>query len=218
MPGTTEMTSDDLWDVMYSQRAIRHFRADPVPSDLIRRCIEAGTQAPSGSNLQPWAFVVIQNDELRARIAGEVRQRFAANQQLQRYIEEGQKSGDPTRERMMAGVTTIVDRLDSAPVFLIPCLYSPDTAPGKSVINGASVYPAVQNILLAARSVGLGTVMTTFQASMLQQLQEWLNLPENALPVALILLGYPKTKFGPLKRKPADSVTHWDAWQGVRDG
>lgn len=215
-PTTTPNATNDLWEAMSTQRAIRYYKPDSVPADLIQKTIEAATRAPSGSNLQPWAFVVVQDDAVRAKIAERVRERFLTSDELQKYLEDGRTSDDSTRRKMMSGVTTIVEQLDSAPVFILPCLYTADAPPAQGVLGGSSIYPAVQNLLLSARSLGLGTVMTTFQAAMLPDLREWLKLPENALPVALILMGYPATKFGPVKRKPAESVTHWGTWEGKR--
>lgn len=210
MTGGTAPTND-LWEAMYTQRAIRYFKPDAVPDGVIRKCIEAATRAPSGSNLQPWGFVVVKDSAMRARIAARIREMFMTNEQMRTYVESGLTSDDRQRRLMMTGVSNIVSHLDSAPVFMLPCLQV--TAPTReSLLAGASIYPAVQNFLLAARGLGLGTVMTTFQAGMVDDLRSWLGIPEDTRPVALIPLGYPAANFGPVKRKPVEDVTHWDHW------
>jgi nitroreductase len=210
MPETA--ATNDLWEAMYTQRAIRYFRPDPVPRELLTKLIEAATRAPSGSNLQPWGFVIVTGDAMRARIAARIRERFMTSEQLKAYIEAGRKSDDPSRRIMMDGVSNIVSNLDSAPVFIFPCLHSATSPAPDGLIAGSSIYPAVQNLLLAARGLGLGAVLTTFQAPMVKELAEWLRLPENTTPVALIPLGYPARKFGPVKRRPVEEVIHWETW------
>lgn len=204
--------TSDLWEAMYTQRAIRYFKPDPVPRELIWKVIEAATRAPSGSNLQPWGFVVLEEAESRKRIADRLRETFAANEGIRTMIETGTKSGDRTARLMMGGVENIFMRFDSAPVFIIPCLHNVASPARDGLLAGSSIYQAVQNLMLAARALGLGTVMTTFQAGMAKELREWLSLPEDSVATALIPMGYPAAKFGPLKRKPVETVTHWERW------
>jgi nitroreductase len=211
VPGNREPTND-LWEALYTQRAIRYFRPDPVPQDVIFKCIEAATRAPSGSNLQPWGWVVVRDDAMRARIAGRLRELFLGNEQMRTYVESGRASGDRSRRLMMGGVSNIVERLDSAPVFIIPCLHNAASPAPQGLLAGSSIYQAVQNLMLAARGLGLGTVMTTFQAGMSKDLAAWLKLPEDAISCALIPMGYPAANFGPVSRKPVEEVTYWETW------
>jgi nitroreductase len=213
--GTTEGTND-LWEAMYTQRAIRYFKPDPVPAELITKCIEAATRAPSGTNLQPWGFVVIQDPAMRKRIADKLRATFEANEGLKTMVESGAKSPVKTQRLMMSGVTNVFTRLDSAPVFIVPCLHNVMSPAREGLLAGSSIYQAVQNLMLAARGLGLGTVMTTFQNVVGPELNEWLGLPENTVPVALIPLGWPAVKFGPLNRKPVEEVTFWETWGNTK--
>jgi nitroreductase len=216
MPGTTAPTTD-LWEAMFTQRAIRYFKPDPVPADVIRKIIEAATQAPSGSNLQPWGFVVIQDAAMRKRIADKLREGFGANPQMKAYVDSGKASADKSTRLMMGGVSNIVEHLDSAPVLIIPCLHSVQSLAPDGLLAGSSIYQAVQNLMLAARGLGLGTLMSTFQQGMLKELSEWLKLPgEGTRPVALIPMGYPAVNFGPLKRKPVEEVLHWETWGATK--
>ena len=216
MPGTKEPTSD-LWDALYTQRAIRYYKPDPVPAALISKVIEAATRAPSGSNLQPWGFIVVQDAAMRKRIADRLRDGFASNPAMKTYVESGRASGDKSVRLMMNGVSNVVEHLDSAPVFIIPCLHSVSSPAPQGLLAGSSIYQAVQNLMLAARGLGLGTLMSTFHQGMLAELTEWLKLPaETTLPVALIPLGYPAANFGPVNRKPVEEVTHWETWGSHR--
>ena len=209
--------TDNLWDALYTQRAIRYFKPDPVPQELIWKVIEAGTRAPSGTNTQPWGFVVIQDAANRQRIAEKLRTQFASNPGMKAYVQQGKESADKTARLMMTGVESIVDRLDAAPVFIIPCLHNVGSPARDGLLAGSSIYQAVQNILVAARGLGLGTLMSTFQAGMAKELTEWLHLPPDTTPVALIPMGYPAANFGPVKRKPVEEVTHWETWGSSKE-
>lgn len=213
---STQAPTSDLWEAMYTCRAIRYFRREPVPEELVWRVIEAGTMAPSGTNTQPWGFVVVQDDELRGRIARRVRETFLANEQMRGLIESAPTSGDRTHRLMFTGVGNLVANFDEAPVLVIPCLYASTSPAPDGLLAGSSIFQAAQNIMLAARGLGLGTVFTTFQPAV-PELREWLGLPEDATPVALIPLGWPERSFGPLKRKPVETVTHWDRWGALRE-
>ena len=198
-------TTSDIWETLYTQRAIRAWKTDPVPEELIWKVIEAGTKAPSGTNTQPWGFVVIQDDAIRQAISDQLHEGLKGN-------EQGSQSADKTTRLMLKGAQRLFTNLASAPVFIIPCLYQVSSPAPEGLLSGSSIYGAVQNMLLAARALGLGTVMTTFQMAAEQILRERCNLPDDATPVALIPMGYPDAKFGPTTRKPVETVTHWEQW------
>ena len=127
-------------------------------------------------------------------------------------LEQGSQSADKTTRLMLKGAQRLFTNLASAPVFIIPCLYQVSSPAPEGLLSGSSIYGAVQNMLLAARALGLGTVMTTFQFAAEQILREQCKLPDDATPVALIPMGYPDAKFGPTTRKPVETVTHWEQW------
>jgi nitroreductase len=207
----------DLWEALYTTRAIRYFTPEPVPDELVWQVVDAGTMAPSGSNVQPWGFVVVTDDELRGRIATAVRERFGANPMMRDLIDSAPTAERPKR-LMYTGVGNLVEHFDEAPVLIVPVLDWSGTEPDQrpdGLPAGSSIFQATQNILLAARGLGLGTVFTTFQRE-IHELPEWLGLPDGATPVALIPLGYPDRSFGPLNRKPVDTVTHWNRWGATR--
>ena len=205
-------TTSDIWETLYTQRAIRAWKTDPVPEELIWKVIEAGTKAPSGTNTQPWGFVVIQDDAIRQAISDQLHEGLKGNEGLQQMLEQGSQSADKTTRLMLKGAQRLFTNLASAPVFIIPCLYQVSSPAPEGLLSGSSIYGAVQNMLLAARALGLGTVMTTFQLAAEQILREQCNLPDDATPVALIPMGYPDAKFGPTTRKPVETVTHWEQW------
>ena len=205
-------TTSDIWETLYTQRAIRAWKTDPVPEELIWKVIEAGTKAPSGTNTQPWGFVVIQDDAIRQAISDQLHEGLKGNEGLQQMLEQGSQSAAKTTRLMLKGAQRLFTNLASAPVFIIPCLYQVSSPAPEGLLSGSSIYGAVQNMLLAARALGLGTVMTTFQMAAEQILREQCNLPDDATPVALIPMGYPDAKFGPTTRKPVETVTHWEQW------
>lgn len=209
--------TNDLWEAIYTQRAIRRWRDDPVPDALIWKVIEAGTKAPSGSNLQPWRFVVIRDAETREAIAAELRKGLE-NPGLRQMIENAMKSGPRGERLMMAGAKGLFENLAQAPVLIVPCLFglqSPTQDPA-TLLAGSSIYQAVQNMLLAARGLGLGTVMTTFQGAVDGVLRERCGIPEEATPAAIIPMGFPDANFGPTNRKPVEDVTSWERWDATR--
>ncbi len=131
-------------------------------------------------------------------------------------VEQGQTAADKTQRLMLRGAKRLFTQLDLAPVFIIPCLYqvaSPTNDPN-SLLAGSSIYEAVQNLLLATRALGLGAVLTTFQAGIEPELRELLALPDDTKPAALIPLGFPAANFGPTTRRPVEEVLHWERWAG----
>lgn len=214
--GDMRSGTNDLWEAMYTQRAIRFFEPKPVPEELIWKVIEAATRAPSGTNLQPWRFIVIQDAANRKRIADKLRATFDSNEGLRNMVLGGAKSEEKHTRLMMNGVQNVFTQLDSAPVFIVPCLHNVASPAREGLLAGSSIYQAVQNMLLAARGLGLGTVMTTFQGPIGPELNDWLGLPENTTPVALIPMGYPAANFGPLDRKPVEEVTFFESWGQTR--
>ena len=210
----TEITTagtDSLFEAIYTQRAIRKFLPQPVPQEVLRRVIEAATKAPSGTNRQPWAFVVVEDAAARRRIADALASHLAENDAMRTYFENGAKSDDRSERLMLSGALALAQNIGLAPALIIPCQHpaGPDR-----LMAGSSIYPAIQNLLLAARGLGLGTVLTGFQAGIEPLLREMLALPADTKPVALIPIGYPDAKFGPTRRKPVEEVLHWGKWGG----
>jgi nitroreductase len=222
-------TADDeigLFEAMYSARAMRWLKPDPVPRRLIARIIEAATQAPSAGNGQNWLFVVVCDAEQRHRIG-------AIYRKVSRWVwERYQHQVRPAHisqaqyDRMMQGGLHLYEHMADAPVLLVPCLrINPIDLPTEIPADvrlamqqaapwtaGASIYPAVQNIILACRGLGLGTVLTTNHSIAEDEIKAVLNLPSNVRTFGLMPIGYPEKKFGPVKRRPIAEVTAMDRY------
>jgi nitroreductase len=223
-----------LFEAMYTARAMRWLKPDPIPDAMIEQILEAATQAPNAGNRQNWLFMVVRDPAQRGRI-GEIYRRVSA-WVLQRYQHQGRPANQPESEyqRMMHGGMHLYEQMGNAPVLLIPCLrITPFELPAeipeeiRSAMRdaapwtaGASIYPAVQNIILACRALGLGTVLTTNHTIAEEEIKQVLNLPREFRTFALMPIGYPERNFGPVKRRPVAEVamldhygTPWDTRQ-----
>ncbi|MFN0094951.1 MAG: nitroreductase family protein [Dehalococcoidia bacterium] len=204
--------TDSLFDALYTQRAIRKFKPDPVPRELLWKVLEAATKAPSGTNRQPWRWIVVEDAARRAGIAKALEAHLQTNDAMRTYFESGATSDDKSTRLMLSGALALAHNVGVAPVLVIPCYWSDGNRIPDRLLTGSSLYPAVQNLLLAARGLGLGTVLTTFQSGILEHLRAEIGIPEEAFPAALIPLGWPDANFGPTSRKPVDEVVYWESW------
>lgn len=198
-----------LFDAIYTQRAIRSLKPDPIPDEILVQIIEAATKAPSGGNSQPWAFIVVKDPKSIAKIAEWGKAGFTA--MYERAIER-LKPGDPLP---FPRLKPMVEKLGDVPVFIFPCHVrgaGVAAAPG-----GQSIYPATQNMLLAARGLGIGAVLTNLALGYSDEIKALLNIPENVDLMATIPMGYPdKERYGSTTRKPVSEVTHWESWGEMR--
>ena len=199
-----------LFDAIYSQRAIRSLKPDPVPDDVLHRIIEAGTKAPSGGNSQPWAFIIVKDHDSIAKVAEWVKAEFAVS--YERALGR-MKPGDPTP---FPRLKPLVDRFDQVPVLVFPCHVRPEGSTN-GASGGASLYPAIQNMLLAARGLGIGAVLTNLGLGEADKIKELLGVPENVDLMATIPMGYPdKEHYGSTTRRPVSEVAHWGRWGSLR--
>lgn len=216
-----------LFDIMYSMRAMRRLKPDPVPEDLIARVIEAGTMAPSGGNEQGWSFIVVTDPAKKQFIQERYHRAFSAYAKVR--MAEAQEAADagtapppdPAQLRMAQAAFHMADHMHEAPVLLFACMKRraaggvADAALTGSV-EGASIYPAVQNMLLACRALGLGTVLTTLHKLYEDEIKAELGVPENIDLSALLPIGYPEGNFGSVRRRPAPELTHWERWGALK--
>jgi nitroreductase len=200
--------------VLFTQRAIRYWQDRPVPRALLEQVISAASQAPSGENSQPWIFIVVDEQQQRAQIGTALRELYNRTTQLQTLFAAGAKSDDPSERLMLTGARAFFTSLEKAPALIIPCLYrlSSPTPDPASLLAGSSIYLAVQNALLSARALGLGTVMSTAHVMIDTALRRILSRPADAFPVALIPIGYPDANFGPTRRKDVQEILKWNTW------
>lgn len=196
----------DIFEAMNTQRAMRRLKTDPVPDELIWRLLDAAVKAPSGGNRQPWNFIVIRDADTKAKIA-------------EHYLDGWNSTYGPIREAAMASPATakafasadhLANHLAEAPVLIMATLDPGRTAPVTP--PGANVFPAVQNLLLAARALGLGATLTTVYRTHEAEVKQLLGIPDNVETMALIPIGYPAGKFGPVMRAPAEKVVYWEKW------
>lgn len=192
-----------LLDAIYTTRAIRKFQPEPVPLELVARVIEAATMAPSGRNTQPWRFIVIDRTELKDRIG-----------ELYREGYYGSRPGWDQRDENEDPSIYLANHLQEAPVIILACGRLIERTSDRQMtlpIYGA-VYPAVQNLLLAATALGLGSALTTIAANIPDQVRELTDLPEHVRPMALIPLGWPARALGPPRRRPVTEIAHRDRY------
>ena len=206
MPSPTDASSAGpehdvrFFDVVLRQRACRQFDGRPVPDRMVERCLRAATHAPSAENKQPWVFVVVRDDELRRQVSALTRRAW---RQGGRAHSEG---------RLPAALLEEVDRgaesgMEGAPVLVVVC---GDRDLGLESTLPASVYPATQNLLLAAGALGLGSAMTTLATLFSDELRAVLGLPGHVLPMAVVPLGWPARPLGPPRRLPLVERAHLD--------
>ena len=205
----------EYFEVVHTQRAIRSFKPDPVPDDLLWQALDAAIRAPSGSNTQPWRWMVVRDRAKIKAIAKATEEGLEKRSGLARMRQEAESLDDPVRRRSRMRFLNFVTDFGGAPVVVVPCLVnvtSPVTD-ARSLLAGSSIYGAVQNLMLAARALGLGTVLTTFNSFIEDTLRRELQLPHDVVPACVIPMGFPNAeRFGPTTRKPIETVTYWDTW------
>ena len=190
--------SADLFAVVHRQRACRAFSSSPVADELVAQVLDAATFAPSAENRQPWEFVVVRDAASRAAIGDLTARAWTGGG---RAFSEGRLSPKLLAE-VEAGATGGVA---GAPVTVVVCA---DVARGLAQTVPSSMFPAIQNLLLAATALGLGSALTTITTSFAAELRELLALPESVLPVAVVPLGWPARPLGPPRRESFVSHTH----------
>ncbi len=201
-----------------STRAIRRYTDEPIPDDVLRDMLFTATRAPSGSNRQPFRFVVLTDGE-RARQAkaliGESAQHFWAEKRQNDQYDKG-SGADPNspKSRMARTMQHYVDNFHRVPCLVLPCLVRYREP---SPMEGASVYPAVQNLLLAARALGYGGVITGFHGPVETELKSLLKIPAEVFISCTVTLGKPQGRHGPVRRRPMSELVFGDQWEQAPD-
>ena len=200
-----------LSEAMETQRAVRRLLPDPVDDDTILRVIELATKAPTGSNLQNWEFVVVRDPDVKHQLARLNRQAWS----VYRRLGKRKARKDPSTAKIIEAVQWQADHFEEIPVVVVPCLHGRSPMFGPPVLASSyygSAYPAVQNLLLAARGLGLGATLTTLPLWSTSLARRTLGLPSNVTPIAVVPLGWPRGKYGPTTRKPVREVVHLDRY------
>ena len=202
-----------LLEGLASTRAIRRYRDEAIPEAHLRDMLFAATRAPSGSNRQPFRFMVLTDSEPAAKakqlIAGAAQAIWQAKEQNDGYAKGSGVDPNSPKSRMASTMRGYVDGFASVPALVLPCLVryrAPDP------MEGASVYPAVQNLLLAARGLGYGGVITGFHRPVEDDLKALLGIPEEVFISCTVTLGKPQGNHGPVRRRPMEELVFADAW------
>jgi len=204
----------ELREAMSTLRAVRRLRPDPVPEAALARALEAATWAPTGGNLQPWRAIVVRDRGAVSRLGELYRARWQAYRTARRSGVEAAPPAIAARiERMLAAGDFLADHFAETPVVVMFCFDPNQLAitdaeqPRPSIVGGASVYPAVQNFLLACRAEGLGCVLTTLLCADEPAVRELLGIPEPWATACAIPIGRPRGKgHGPLSRRPVERM------------
>jgi nitroreductase len=187
----------DVQTLFRYQRAIRTFTDEEVPDELVHQVLTAAIHGPSGSNTQPWHFIVVRDPTVKHAIS--------------EVYEEARASG------MTPSASGARQPLAAAPVLIVACVNTPVS--GRAGFQtGASIYPSVQNLLLAARALGLGSVLTTLHRRRKARIHEILGIPDQIESAAIIPLGWPDRDYGPNRRPPLAQFVMYDRWTGATAG
>ncbi len=203
-------TSADLWTVMSTATAVRRYRDDPISDDVLDRCLRAASWAPSGGNQQPWRFVVLRSAEARSIITDAAHKTWDAMKDFYRLplIAEG---ADDSKTRVLRAMAEHMAVGGEAPALVLFCL---QPQPGASKLQqGGSIFPAVQNFLLAARAEGLGAAITLWHGMCDAELRALIGIPDDWLIATLVTVGWPRGGHRAVRRKSLAEVAvvdHWD--------
>jgi nitroreductase len=197
-----------LFEAIYSTRALRRFKPDPIPDELLFQVFDAAVRAPSGGNAQDWRFVVIADAAAKQQIQGWFWDAWAAYQP--RYAADPSLMDALPRSQRLSLKSTdhLVRTLAQVPVIVAACGLR-----GKHSTPGGSIFPAIQNLLLSARAMGLGGSITNFGRAREADLMKLLSIPDEYQVYCLIPLGYPLDRPGPVRRRPVKRVVYMDGWQ-----
>lgn len=203
-------TSTDVFDIMATTRSMRRLKPDPVPDALIRKILEAGACAANGGNTQKWRFLVVKDPAIKKAVA--VYYKKAFDEVVgPRYRSSAPPPGaTPERYvRQHSAVEYLTEHFHEAPVWIVACM---EDGPAPNRSSGASIYPAVQNMILATRALGLGTTLTTRHLLHEKEAEAALGLPPGVHSYAILPIGYPMGNFGPVGRGPLTDIVFQDKW------
>jgi len=203
-----------LLDAMMTQRAVRRVLPDPVDDAIVLKCIELALRAPTGSNGQNWEFVVVKDRRVKEKLGRRYHQGWSLYGGIARRV----AAGDESMQKILRAVQWQVDHFSEIPVLVVCCLrggtrvpYLPTPFVGESSYFG-SIYPSAQNLLLAARAMGLGASLITMPLWSVTSARRILGLPLSVSPCCIVPLGWPRGRYGPTTRKPVEDVTHLDSY------
>lgn len=210
----------EIYEAMKTLRAVRRLRPDPIPEDVLRRVLEAATWAPTGGNAQPWRVVVVRDAAKKEGLGRHYAERWAAYAaHFKTLIANAPEEAKRSAGRTVAAGDYLAAHFGETPAVLVFC-FNPramaitDAEQDRpSVVGGGSIYPAVQNVLLACRTEGLGCVLTTLLCQSEPEVKKLLEIPDDWYTAAAIPIGYPVLRgHGPVSRRPIESMAFGDTW------
>ena len=208
------MESVDLLEGIATTRAIRRYRPDPIPEDDLATILFAATRAPTGSNRQTFRFVTLRSGptatEAKALLGESFRAGWQAKVSTDGYQQGSGQDGNSPKARMARAMTQFVENFEQTPVVILPCVLKRHPGIG----DGASVFPACQNLLLAARALGYGGVLTGWHKPVEPELRALVGIPDEFHLAATIPLGRPEGRHGPVRRRPLGELVFDDRWDG----
>ena len=207
----------DIFHILHNTRAMRRLKRDPVPDELVRKILEAGMAAANPANTQPWRFLVVKDTGIKKAV--QVYYKRALDEIIgPRYASSAPPPGsDAARHaRQIAAVQYLTEHFHEAPVWIVACVDHGGDTPSRSA--GASIYPAVQNMLLAARALGLGATLTTRHLFFEKETEAALGLPPGVHSYAILPIGYPMGNFGPTRRGALEDFVYLDRWGEAYEG
>ena len=191
-----------LGEAIFSQRSIRRFKPDAIPTEDLELIMEAAVKAPNGGNVQPARFLVLTGRERIAAFGTLYHEAWWAKR---RDFEGWTKPEDiPADAKVSQSAMRLANEIGEAPCVVF--VLGTKNGPANSVI------PAAQNLMLAARALGIGSVPTTLHPQVMERFHEMFAIPADISFHFCIPLGYPRGRFGPTTRRPAAEVTHWESW------
>ncbi len=202
------METISVIDAIHSLRSVRKFKPEPVKETVIKKTLRAASMAASGSNTQPWEFIVVQDARVKARLKETMLERWL--ERMRGAVGMSQKMRD-----VYDGATDMLRNTEKVPVLIYCCLNLDRMGSKSEEVRYGSIYPAVQNLLLAAHAFGLGTCLTVHGSTSTRgesEVKQILGIPVNVKIVCLVYMGYPADKAGIPKRKPIERYTHYDRW------
>jgi nitroreductase len=214
---TAHDAADGVLDALATTRAIRRYSVEPIPEDDLSRILFAATRAPSGSNRQSFRFVVLRDSpeavEAKAVLGEAFRAAWGAKRSDDSYDAGSGVDTDSPKARTARAMQQFVDEFERTPVVVLACM----VGRRGHLTDGGSVYPACQNLLLAARALGYGGVMTMWHQFVEDRLREILDIPAEVPIMATIPLGRPEGGHGPVRRRPASELVYDGRWKNLAE-
>jgi nitroreductase len=200
-----ENLSMSIGEAMFTQRAIRRMKPDPIPVSDIKTFLEAAVKAPNGGNAQPARFLVV-NDRAKLKTLGDLYLEawWAKRREMQGWYSV---ADIPADEMIYLSATRFAEEFGNVPLVVLP------VAPRGTLAN--SVFPWLQNMMLAARALGIGSVLTTLHPQVNARVAQLFDIPRDVEIFGCVPMGYPRGRFGPTSRKPINELAYFNNWGGA---